>query len=44
MPEYRATVARDHWFDELRGDGRFEALVDRVHLPIFCRILCEAPE
>ncbi|MGH7566447.1 MAG: hypothetical protein ACREK2_06430, partial [Gemmatimonadota bacterium] len=43
MPEYRAIVARDPWFDELRGDPRFERLVDRVHLPIFCRILCRAP-
>lgn len=44
LPEYRAIVARDHWFDELRGDPRFERIVDRVHLPIFCRILCEPPE
>ncbi len=43
LPEYRAIVARDHWFDELRGDRRFEAIVDRVHLPVFCRILCEPP-
>jgi class 3 adenylate cyclase/TolB-like protein len=44
LPEYRAIVARDHWFDELRGDRRFEAIVDRVHLPVFCRILCEPPD
>ena len=44
LPQYRAIVARDHWFDELRGDGRFEAIVDRVHLPVFCRILCEPPD
>jgi class 3 adenylate cyclase/TolB-like protein len=44
LPEYRAIVARDHWFDELRGDRRFEAIVDRVHLPVFCRILCQPPD
>lgn len=44
MPGYRAIIARDHWFDDLRGDPSFEALVDRVHLPIFCRILCEPPD
>ena len=44
LPEYRAIVARDHWFDELRGDRRFEDIVDRVHLPVFCRILCEPPD
>jgi hypothetical protein len=43
-PEWRAIVGRDPWFDALRGDPRFERIVDRVHLPIFCRILCEAPE
>ncbi|HJR54882.1 MAG TPA: adenylate/guanylate cyclase domain-containing protein [Gemmatimonadota bacterium] len=43
MPEYRAILARDPWFEELRGDARFERLVDRVHLPIFCRILCQPP-
>jgi tetratricopeptide (TPR) repeat protein len=44
LPEYRAIVARDHWFDELRGDRRFEAIVDRVRLPVFCRILCQPPD
>ena len=44
LPEYRAVVARDNWFDELRGDGRFEGVVDRVHLPVFCRILCQPPD
>jgi hypothetical protein len=44
LPGYRAIVARDHWFDELRGDRRFEEIVDRVHLPVFCRILCQPPD
>lgn len=43
-PPYRATAAQDYWFERLAGDPRFEALVDRVHLPIFCRILCRPPE
>lgn len=43
MPEYRAIVARDPWFQGLRGDAAFERIVDRVHLPIFCRILCRPP-
>ena len=42
-PEYRAQVARDPWFEGLVGDPRFEALVDRIHLPIFCRLLCKPP-
>jgi class 3 adenylate cyclase/TolB-like protein/Tfp pilus assembly protein PilF len=43
-PPYRASAARDYWFESLEGDPRFESLVDRVHLPIFCRILCRPPE
>jgi hypothetical protein len=42
-PVYRAIAARDYWFESLEGDPRFESLVDRVHLPIFCRILCRPP-
>jgi adenylate cyclase len=42
-PAYRAIAARDYWFESLEGDPRFESLVDRVHLPIFCRILCRPP-
>lgn len=42
-PSYRAEVARDHWFESLAGDPRFESLVDRRRLPIFCRLLCEPP-
>jgi hypothetical protein len=42
-PEWRALVGRDPWFDALRGDPRFERIIDRVHLPIFCRIQCEPP-
>jgi class 3 adenylate cyclase/TolB-like protein/tetratricopeptide (TPR) repeat protein len=42
-PEHRAQVARDHWFEELAGDPRFEELVDRRRLPFFCQILCEPP-
>lgn len=43
IPAYRAIAARDYWFESLEGDPRFESLVDRVHLPIFCRILCRPP-
>lgn len=43
LPSARAQIARDWWFEDLAGDPRFEALVDRKRLPIFCRILCEPP-
>ncbi len=42
-PSYRAIIARDPWFQSLGGDPAFEALVDRRHAPIFCRLLCEPP-
>lgn len=42
-PSYRAFVARDPWFDPLRGDRQFESIVDRRRLPIFCRLLCRPP-
>lgn len=41
--DYRYQIANDHWYDRLDGDPDFEALVDRRHLPIFCRILCKPP-
>lgn len=43
-PGLRAELARDYWFESLAGDPRFESLVDRRRLPIFCRLLCEPPE
>ena len=43
-PPHRAVVAVDPWFEPLRGDADFETLVDRVHAPIFCRLLCGPPE
>lgn len=43
LPSYRATLARDPWFKPLWGNPVFEQLVDRVHLPIFCRALCRPP-
>ncbi len=39
-PGLRSRVARDHWFDSLAGDPRFEAIVDRNREPLFCEILC----
>jgi tetratricopeptide (TPR) repeat protein len=44
VPPYRAIAARDYWFESLEGDPRFESLVDRIHLPIFCQILCRPPQ
>ena len=43
VPSQRSYIARDWWFEPLHGDPRFERLVDRERLPIFCRILCEPP-
>lgn len=43
QPSMRARVAQDYWFERLKDDPLFEALVDRARLPIFCHILCEPP-
>ncbi|HUP20388.1 MAG TPA: hypothetical protein VM778_10600, partial [Gemmatimonadota bacterium] len=42
IPDQRAIVARDVWFEDLHGTPRFDRIVDRRQ-PIFCRILCEPP-